>query len=74
MGVCLLLCFLIKDKGLTRPEEKPQIQETSCIEAGIGESDLEMQVQEGSKKESKAEGRHKTDGDKNPSHDTMGLP
>ena len=50
MGVCLLLCFLIKDKGLTRPEEKPQIQEVSGSEEGIGESDLEMQVQEGPKK------------------------
>lgn len=45
MGVCLLLCFLIKDKGLTRPEEKPQVQEMSSSEAGAGESDVEMQVQ-----------------------------
>lgn len=50
MGVCLLLCFLIKDKGLTRPEEKPQMQETSISEAAAGESDLEMQVQDGPKK------------------------
>ena len=39
MGMCLALCLLIKDRGLTRPEEKPQIQETSS-------SDVEMHVQE----------------------------
>lgn len=26
IGVCLLFCFLIKDKGLTRPEEKSDVQ------------------------------------------------
>jgi MFS family permease len=46
MGVCLLLCFLIKDKGLTRPEEKPQVQEMSSSEAVAGESNLEMQAQD----------------------------
>ena len=49
MGVCLLLCFFIKDKGLTRKEEKPVIvQERSTIEMDrdneiSGESDVEMQ-------------------------------
>jgi hypothetical protein len=50
MGVCLLLCFLIKDKGLTRPEEKPQVQDMSSSEVVAGESDVEMQVQETPKK------------------------
>ena len=50
MGVCLLLCFLIKDKGLTRPEEKTQVQDISSSEVVAGESDVEMQVQEASKK------------------------
>jgi predicted MFS family arabinose efflux permease len=50
MGVCLLLCFLIKDKGLTRPEEKPQVQDMSSSEVVAGESDVEMQVQEMPKK------------------------
>jgi hypothetical protein len=48
MAVCLLLCFLIKDKGLTRPDEKPRVQEledTSSVEVdGSGGSDVEMQV------------------------------
>jgi hypothetical protein len=50
MGVCLLLCFLIKDKGLTRPEEKPEVQDMSSSEVVAGESDVEMQVQETPKK------------------------
>ena len=50
MGACLLLCILIKDKGLTRPEEKEKAraQETSGSELeieGSGESDVEMQAQ-----------------------------
>lgn len=45
MGVCLMLCLLIKDKGLTRPEEKPQLPEASESEAGeVPESDVEMQA------------------------------
>jgi hypothetical protein len=46
MGVCLLLCLLIKDKGLQRPEEKPQVVEVS----NSGESDLEMGAQEAPRK------------------------
>ena len=43
MGLCLALCFLIKDRGLTRPE-LPRLQEASSSEtAGGGVSDLEMQ-------------------------------
>lgn len=55
MAVCLLLCLLIKDNGLTRPEEKPQspeIVETSETETrNAGESDVEMQIQAPSKKD-----------------------
>jgi hypothetical protein len=53
MGACLALCILIKDKGLTRPEEKPQVQEASGSEIEIeasGKSDLEMHLQGGSEK------------------------
>jgi MFS family permease len=45
MAVCLLLCFLVKDKGLKRPEEKPQIPEISSNEKGpSSESEVEKQV------------------------------
>ena len=51
MAICLSLCLLIKDRGLTRPEEKPQISERMSSEAGIGEeSDVEMQAQDPSRK------------------------
>lgn len=55
MGACLLLCFLIEDKGLTRPEEKSQVQEASGSQTEVeietsGESDVEMQAQNGSEK------------------------
>lgn len=51
IGTCLALCLLIKDRGLTRPEEKLQVQETSNSEiGGSGESDVEMQAQESSEK------------------------
>jgi MFS family permease len=50
MGICLLLCFWIKDKGLSRPGEKPQVQEVSSSETGHGESDVEMQAHEMPKK------------------------
>lgn len=47
MGACLGLCILIKDKGLTRPEEKPPAPVTSgSVTGGSSESDLELQVQE----------------------------
>jgi MFS family permease len=46
MGSCLALCFLIKDKGLTRPEEKPPSPEMSGNETGEAvESDVEIQAQ-----------------------------
>ncbi|CZR52044.1 related to tetracycline efflux protein (otrb) [Phialocephala subalpina] len=55
MGACLLLCFLIKDKGLTRPEEKQQVEDTpdsGNSVAGIGgESDVEMQAETAPKEE-----------------------
>lgn len=42
MGVCLLLCVLIKDRGLQRAEEKQQVPEVSGSENGVAaESDLE---------------------------------
>lgn len=41
MSLCLALCIFIKDKGLQRPEEKPQIPDTDG--SGAGESDVEMQ-------------------------------
>jgi len=42
MGACPALCLLIKDKGLTRPEEKVQQPEASGSETGVGgESDVE---------------------------------
>jgi MFS family permease len=45
MGLCLALCLLIKDKGLTRPDEKPPSPEASGSEAGeVGESDVEMRA------------------------------
>lgn len=55
MGACLLLYFLIEDKGLTRPEEKPQVQEASGSQTELeieasGESDVEMQTRKGSEK------------------------
>ncbi|KUJ23010.1 MFS multidrug transporter-like protein [Mollisia scopiformis] len=56
IGVCLILCFLIKDKGLTRPEEKQEVEDTpeessgSLAGANV-ESDVEMQNQEAPKKE-----------------------
>jgi predicted MFS family arabinose efflux permease len=46
MGSCLALSFLIKDKGLTRPEEKPPSPDMSGSETGEAvESDVEMQAQ-----------------------------
>ncbi|KAE8453378.1 hypothetical protein EG329_010239 [Mollisiaceae sp. DMI_Dod_QoI] len=53
---CLLLCVLIKDKGLTRPEEKQQAQDTpetsgSSLAEATGESDVEMQAEAAPKKE-----------------------
>ncbi|RDW85737.1 MFS multidrug transporter-like protein [Coleophoma crateriformis] len=51
MGTCLLLCFLIKDNGLKRPEEvekeKKEAQEMSSsgMTTGGAESDAEMQAQ-----------------------------
>jgi hypothetical protein len=46
MGSCLALCLLIKDRGLTRPEEKPQSPETGGSEAGEAlEGDVEVQTQ-----------------------------
>lgn len=50
MGVCLMLCCLIKDKGLIRPEEKPQDREMSTSEVGASESDVEMHLQEAARK------------------------
>lgn len=51
MGSCLALCFLIKDKGLTRPEEKPPSPDTSGSEVNEAiESDVEIQAQEKPKK------------------------
>jgi MFS family permease len=45
MGLCLALCLLIKDLGLTRPEEKPQLPEASGSETGDAvESDVKMQT------------------------------
>lgn len=45
MGLCLALCLLIKDRGLTRPEEKPQLPEASGSETGDAvESDVKMQT------------------------------
>lgn len=51
MGSCLALCLLIKDRGLTRPEEKPASPDTNGTETGEAlESDMEMQTQTDSKK------------------------
>jgi hypothetical protein len=51
MGVCLALCLLINDKGLTRPEGKVQQPEASGSGIGVGgESDVEMHVQEALRK------------------------
>jgi MFS family permease len=51
MGACLALCLLIKDRGLTRPEEKVQQPEASGSETGVGgESDVEMHIQEALRK------------------------
>ena len=56
MGACFVLCLLIKDKGLTRPEEKVQQPEASGSETGVGgESDVEMHVQEALRKWSNIE-------------------
>jgi hypothetical protein len=44
---CLALCLLIKDNGLTRPEEKSLPPETGRTEtAEVVESDVIMQVQD----------------------------
>lgn len=56
MGACLLLCFLVKGKGLTRPEEKQQVEDTpetsgSSLAGVSGVSDVEIQAQTPSKKE-----------------------
>lgn len=58
IGACLLLCLLIKDKGLTQPEDKkPEVQADapdtsgSSLAEGAGESDVEMQVEATPKKE-----------------------
>jgi hypothetical protein len=51
MCTCLALCLLIKDKGLTRPEEKLSSPETSGSEtAEVVESDAIMQFQSKAKK------------------------
>lgn len=39
MGVCFLLCFLIKDRGLTRPEEKEASGESGGV-TPPGESNI----------------------------------
>ena len=46
MGSCLLLCFLVKDRGLTRPgEEKVEQQNTTISERSAeAESDTELQA------------------------------
>lgn len=45
IGTCLLLCFLIKDRGLARAEEKPALPEASGSEAGERqEGDIEKQA------------------------------
>ena len=50
-AACLGLCPLIKDRRLTRLEGKCYAQELSSNEAGVtGESDMEMQGLEASKK------------------------
>lgn len=47
IGICLILCLLIKDRGLKRPEEKEQPPETSNNEGGtVGESDADLQMQQ----------------------------
>lgn len=50
MGFCLLLCFLIKDKGLTRPGEEKKVepqQDTTISERSAEvESETELQVQQ----------------------------
>ena len=52
MGVCLALCLLIVDNGLTRPEEKAKPPETSEPQTKVaGDSDIEMQVQVEPKKQ-----------------------
>lgn len=51
MGSCLALCLLIKDKGLTRPEEKSSPPETSGSEtAEVIESDVTKHVQDEAEK------------------------
>lgn len=55
IGACLVLCIFIRDKGLTRPEEKEKIPAREEIGSDgevveSGESDLEMRTQEVSKK------------------------
>jgi predicted MFS family arabinose efflux permease len=51
MAVCLVLCIMIKDKGLTRPEEKPHVQETSSsVVEDSAQSDVEIHMQEEPKK------------------------
>ncbi|KAH9219937.1 MFS multidrug transporter-like protein [Leptodontidium sp. 2 PMI_412] len=52
MGICLALCLLIVDNGLTRPEEKVKSPDTSEPQTRIaGDSDIEMQVQVEPKKD-----------------------
>lgn len=54
MGACLVLCIFIKDKGLTRPEEKKvvetgHVREESASEGEVvesGESDVETQARD----------------------------
>lgn len=61
MGVCLLLCFPIKDRGLTRPgEEKKeeQQQDTTISERSAEvESETELQVQQAAVGEFSGESR-----------------
>jgi hypothetical protein len=48
MGLCLLLCFLIKDRGLKRAEEKDEAVRMSDDRSNGGafESDIELQAQD----------------------------
>ena len=51
MGFCLLLCFLIKDRGLTWPGEEKKVEEqqqdTTVSERSVEvESETELQVQQ----------------------------
>ena len=41
MGACFLLCFLIKDRGLTRPEEKEASGESGLVTPRV-EDNIEL--------------------------------